>query len=108
MSKNEMVKLYKMYEMESYERRSSDGEVAQITRKVVDELFDETNQSEFLVSAVHKMVKTVLNNDNIQYSTVASALKTKGSGYVIGKNVDNRSVVRRTSEKETSMEDQDE
>ena len=74
--------------------------IAPVVRQVVNDLFENSDKDEFLLAAVHKRVKRVMQNDEIQYSTVASAVKADHSRYVLVKDDKNRVFIRRAPEKE--------
>ena len=86
---SELLKLDEAYEQESMGKASGEA-IASSTWQVVNDLFENSDRDEFLFDAVHKLVKQVMQNDEIQYSTVASAMKAELSGYVLVKDDKNR------------------
>lgn len=96
---SELLKLYEAYEQESMGKAGGEA-IAPVVRQVVNDLFENSDRDEFLLAAVHKLVKQVMQNDEIQYSTVASAVKADHSGYVLVKDDKNRVFIRRAPERE--------
>lgn len=84
-----IVKLYEALEMESL-KGSAKPDVAPVVRETVKKLFEETGNDKLLLSAVHKVVKKITGMGDLQYSTVASAVKAKKSGYALEKDEDDR------------------
>lgn len=92
-----MVKLYEALETESLER-SSKANIAPVVRETVDNLFKQTGKDELLLSVVHKLVKKLIDSDDLQYSTVASAVKARKSGFALSENEDGRTIIVRSDE----------
>ena len=93
MVNTEVTKLYEAYEQELL-IKSSGKSVAPIVREVVDQLFEESDRDSLLLSVVHKLVRRVVENDEVQYSTVASAIKAQKSGYVLDEDENGRTIIR--------------
>jgi len=98
-----IVKLYEALETESL-KGSAKPDVAPVVRETVEKLFEETGNDKLLLSAVHKVVKKITGMEDLQYSTVASAVKAKKSGYVLEKDEDDRVFVVRAPDDEDSEE----
>lgn len=95
----EVSKLYEAYEQESL-NKSSGKAVAPVAREVVEQLFEETDRETLLLSAVHKLVRKIMEDDEVQYSTVASAIKAQKSGYVLDEDENGRTIIRVAEETE--------
>ncbi|MDD2255264.1 MAG: hypothetical protein PHT97_10985 [Methanoculleus sp.] len=99
MANTEVTKLYEAYEQESL-NKSSGKSVAPVVREVVEQLFEETDRETLLLSAVHKLVRKVMEDDEVQYSTVASAIKAQKSGYVLDEDENGRTIIKLAEETE--------